>query len=36
VAGRFLDCAAIDDCVREKVARGNAIGIMPLARKPRL
>jgi len=36
VAGRFLDQAAIDESVRAKVARGNALSIMPLARKPRL
>jgi len=36
VAGRFLDQAAIDESVRAKVARGNALSMMPLARKPRL
>lgn len=30
VAGRFLDAAKIDDVVRNKVARGNAVSVMNL------
>lgn len=30
VAGAFLDNAAIDEATREKVARGNAMALMPL------
>jgi 2,3-dihydroxybenzoate decarboxylase len=30
VAGRFLDHAKIDDAVRTKVARGNALSVMNL------
>lgn len=33
VAGRFLDNAAIDDRVREKVARSNAVALMQLGLK---
>lgn len=35
VAGRFLDDAALDDRVREKVARSNAVSVMPLRLKER-
>ena len=35
VAGRFLDEAALDDRVREKVARSNAMSVMPLRLKER-
>jgi 2,3-dihydroxybenzoate decarboxylase len=35
VAGRFLDEAVLDDNVREKVARSNAMRVMPLRLKER-
>jgi len=35
VAGRFLDEAALDERVREKVARSNALALMPLRLKER-